>query len=455
MKARRLTACGAASFACSLVVASCGGGGSGSEGGRSTTSPSATATAPPAPGTASPRTATTTERTSARTEERATSDDRKACRQAAAASVDAAEKTNPWIGTTDTGQVEITLFPDEFDAMQQDLETEIVNVVQISDDQEAREHASDLLDAVRQERPDETTDSEQTYIDRAYDFLLRVDDGMTTLFLRCTELGVDVTRERLSTAGAEPASATSTSTTSTEAPTTTVAPTTTALPQLDPLTVAQFTSVSDSARQTACDGDGFFLSTIPFDERTLDRLCAGEVPDPALQPPPLTVDDLNSILGPPAAEWIAAPSGTSYDALAAAARSIIESGRAVPIELVDDPRWLERGGTAWEVVAGLTSYPQNAAEGGDFRVFDWLSYLALPLIEVPFVLQTGSYLVGAEVPPGTYRATEVTNCYWETLDEAGEINDNNFVSSAPQVLMTVRASDFAVNNDCETMVKVD
>ena len=28
-------------------------------------------------------------------------------------------------------------------------------------------------------------------------------------------------------------------------------------------------------------------------------------------------------------------------------------------------------------------------------------------------------------------------CYWETLDEAGEINDNNFVDAAPQVLMTV------------------
>ena len=88
-------------------------------------------------------------------------------------------------------------------------------------------------------------------------------------------------------------------------------------------------------------------------------------------------------------------------------------------------------------------------------VLTHLETLKLPSVAVPFILRKGSYLVGAEVPPGTYRAQNVDGCYWETLDEAGEINDNNFVDSAPQVLMTVRSSDYAVNNDCAVMVKID
>jgi hypothetical protein len=62
--------------------------------------------------------------------------------------------------------------------------------------------------------------------------------------------------------------------------------------------------------------------------------------------------------------------------------------------------------------------------------------------------------VGSEVQPGTYRAQNVDGCYWATLDEAGEINDDNFVNGAPQVLAVIEPSDYAFENDCGFMVRV-
>ncbi len=63
-------------------------------------------------------------------------------------------------------------------------------------------------------------------------------------------------------------------------------------------------------------------------------------------------------------------------------------------------------------------------------------------------INAGTYRVGNEtgyVAPGTYAATDVDGCYWERLDAAGEIIDNNFVNAAPRVEFTVRASDYAIN----------
>lgn len=67
-------------------------------------------------------------------------------------------------------------------------------------------------------------------------------------------------------------------------------------------------------------------------------------------------------------------------------------------------------------------------------------------------LYVGDYLVGTgtgQVPPGTYVATDVEGCYWERLDAAGNIIDNNFINAAPRAEFTVRASDYALNiNGC-------
>lgn len=61
----------------------------------------------------------------------------------------------------------------------------------------------------------------------------------------------------------------------------------------------------------------------------------------------------------------------------------------------------------------------------------------------------GSYIVGKDIEPGTYQATE-KDCYWVRKDQAGEIIDNNFGT-----VMTVRGSDYLVEtNRCGNWTKV-
>lgn len=59
---------------------------------------------------------------------------------------------------------------------------------------------------------------------------------------------------------------------------------------------------------------------------------------------------------------------------------------------------------------------------------------------------TGVYIVGSDVQPGTFQASgDIKDCYWARLDEAGEIIDNNFVSAASQVQLTVEPSDYSLS----------
>lgn len=68
----------------------------------------------------------------------------------------------------------------------------------------------------------------------------------------------------------------------------------------------------------------------------------------------------------------------------------------------------------------------------------------------------GVHQVGTGVQPGTYQSTgPVENCYWERLDAAGGIIDNNFISAANQVQITVEASDFSLHVDgCGEFTKI-
>lgn len=60
----------------------------------------------------------------------------------------------------------------------------------------------------------------------------------------------------------------------------------------------------------------------------------------------------------------------------------------------------------------------------------------------------GNYRVGKRIQPGTYVITgHVSDCYWERLDGAGNIIDNNFVSSALRVEVTVAGSDFSFHSE--------
>lgn len=68
----------------------------------------------------------------------------------------------------------------------------------------------------------------------------------------------------------------------------------------------------------------------------------------------------------------------------------------------------------------------------------------------------GVFEVGVTIQPGKYQTTgPVQNCYWERLDAAGEIIDNNFVSAATQVQVTVAPTDFSLHaSGCGEMVRI-
>jgi hypothetical protein len=52
-----------------------------------------------------------------------------------------------------------------------------------------------------------------------------------------------------------------------------------------------------------------------------------------------------------------------------------------------------------------------------------------------------------QVAPGTYEAFNVENCYWERVDNNGEIIDNNFITAAPRAEFSVREGDAGLNID--------
>jgi type II secretory pathway pseudopilin PulG len=162
--------------------------------------------------------------------------------------------------------------------------------------------------------------------------------------------------------------------------------------------------------------------------------------------PPITPEELALALSEPARTWLLAPSGPGFDTLAAAAGTILESGRRLPAHP-------EGGVEETETrLRTLQTYP-----GEDFFAAIAIDRLSVFLVDLPAIVTGGSHVVGQTIQPGTYRTLgPVEDCYWETLDPAGEINDNNFVSAAPQVIMTVRSSDFAVNFErCGMWVQID
>jgi len=54
----------------------------------------------------------------------------------------------------------------------------------------------------------------------------------------------------------------------------------------------------------------------------------------------------------------------------------------------------------------------------------------------------GKFLVGDDIMPGTYAINrKVTDCYWERSDAQGNIIDNNFISIAPSITVTVGVND--------------
>ena len=109
--------------------------------------------------------------------------------------------------------------------------------------------------------------------------------------------------------------------------------------------------------------------------------------------------------------------------------------------------------------------------GNETKYFPEGTFTRLAVIGVPgapVTLFSGVYRIGdtwtgvsgahsgnETTIPGTYVVFDVEDCYWERLDNAGNIIDNNFVSAAPRVETTIHSSDYAFNSDdCGRWVRV-
>ncbi len=58
---------------------------------------------------------------------------------------------------------------------------------------------------------------------------------------------------------------------------------------------------------------------------------------------------------------------------------------------------------------------------------------------------SGVYVVGKDVQPGNYATTgAVENCYWARLNSAGDILDNNFISSAARAELVLSPGDHSL-----------
>lgn len=62
----------------------------------------------------------------------------------------------------------------------------------------------------------------------------------------------------------------------------------------------------------------------------------------------------------------------------------------------------------------------------------------------------GTYRVGKQIKAGTYVVKgDLDGCYWERLNKAGDIIDNNFMSGGTRAEVTIAASDYSfVNREC-------
>lgn len=64
--------------------------------------------------------------------------------------------------------------------------------------------------------------------------------------------------------------------------------------------------------------------------------------------------------------------------------------------------------------------------------------LAPPL---PQLVRDGTFVVGEQVSPGTYRTGRVSDCYWARLRSDGGIIDNDFASAALEIVVMIQSSD--------------
>jgi hypothetical protein len=124
------------------------------------------------------------------------------------------------------------------------------------------------------------------------------------------------------------------------------------------------------------------------------------------------------------------------------------------------------GGTLDEIIANdftdigqiVTIEATDAGFSTDPDCGTWTSDLS-PLRAPSAPLPPGTWLVGSEITPGTWRAPGGDGCYWERLRGfSGELRDiiaNDF-TSAPNPVVTIAPGDvgFRADRDCGTWALV-
>ena len=77
---------------------------------------------------------------------------------------------------------------------------------------------------------------------------------------------------------------------------------------------------------------------------------------------------------------------------------------------------------------------------------------AIPTTTAPKGLRDGTFIVGTDVEPGTYRGSSTGRCYWARLRNftgRGDILANDYVSAPGAVIVTIDASDAGFkSSDC-------
>jgi hypothetical protein len=77
---------------------------------------------------------------------------------------------------------------------------------------------------------------------------------------------------------------------------------------------------------------------------------------------------------------------------------------------------------------------------------------AIPTTTAPKGLRDGTFIVGTDVEPGTYRGSSTGRCYWARLRNftgRGDILANDYVSAPGAVIVTIDATDAGFkSSDC-------
>ena len=87
----------------------------------------------------------------------------------------------------------------------------------------------------------------------------------------------------------------------------------------------------------------------------------------------------------------------------------------------------------------------------DALLVSLLDHLSLS-VPLPPVVSRGVFVVGEDVAPGTYVGTDVDDCFWETLDDAGGTIDSDFIAAAPRIEVVVGEDAHGLNNDRELLL---